>query len=394
MALDLTPLEPELLNAGLLRVVGPAAPAPAKMMAAKGLAPLGPKDLAVALYQLSRDADAKIAQAAAATADGLPENILAAALGEALDPRVLDFFATRVSRRPVLAERVLLNRAVHDETLVTLAGTMQERELEILAGNQERILRCPAIVEAVYFNKSARMSTVDRLLELAVRHGLVLPRVPHYKELAASILGHALPTAGTAAAATEEGEEELLELPPEDLAASFGAPSSMDEDAMDALFSSAFEEGFEGGAVGNLEYEGEAQVDEKGKKLSDLPINAKIRLATIGSQSHRAVFIRDSNKLVSMAAIQSPAVNEQEAGRYASNRGLSEEVIRYIATRKEWQKSYQIKLALANNPKCPLGHALRILPHLRPADLRTLSRSKNIPAVLAKAAKELASRRS
>lgn len=111
-----------------------------------------------------------------------------------------------------------------------------------------------------------------------------------------------------------------------------------------------------------------------------MSINAKIRLATLGNVFHRSMLIRDSNRLVAMAAIKSPGVSEQEVVKYASHRGLSEDVIRYIADKREWHRSYGVKLALANNPKTPLAHAMRLLTHLRDSDLRNLTRSKNVPA--------------
>ncbi len=93
--------------------------------------------------------------------------------------------------------------------------------------------------------------------------------------------------------------------------------------------------------------------------------------------------------MVALAAIKSPMVKENEAATYASNTSLSEDVIAYIATRKEWTKLYQVKFALVNNPKCPLPVAMRLLPHLRPKDLQSLSRSRGIPTALSAQARKL-----
>jgi hypothetical protein len=69
-------------------------------------------------------------------------------------------------------------------------------------------------------------------------------------------------------------------------------------------------------------------------------------------------------------------------------------VIRYIANNKDYVKTYPIKLALIGNPKCPLALSLRMLPHVRPEDLKNLARSKNIPNALSVAARKLAATRS
>jgi hypothetical protein len=372
MPLELTKIEADRLSPVVARAVG--APGPAKMMAARGLVPMGPNDLVTVLYQLSVDDEGKIAQAAKGTAEGLPDNILSAALSDQkLDPRVLDFFARIIVKRGPLVEQILLNRAVHDDTLVFFGKKAAERELEILAGNQERILRHPLIIEAIYFNSAARMSTVKRLLELAVRHGIELD-VPQYKEIARSIMG----------------EQQELEKLPEDQRTDAEQMKALEDDIMDEAFNEALAMGDD--AVGAMEFE-EKEEEEKHTRLLDRPFLEKIRLASCGKLFHRMVLIKDSNKTVSMAVIQSAGVTDQEASRYAANRSLHEDIIRYIAARKDWQKNYQVKLALVNNPKCPLASSMRLLKHLRANDIRTLSRSKNIPAALAHAAKQIVSKR-
>lgn len=369
MALELTLIDPSQLSPAVAQAVGPGAAGPVKMMAARGMAPMGPLDLVTTLYQLALDQDQKIAEAADATATKLPENILANALSAALDPRVLDFFARKSTDKPALMEQVLLNRAVHDETLVLLGGVVAEREVEILAGNAQRVLGCPDIIEAIFHNKQARMSTVNRLLERAVRNGLTL-ELDGFKEISASILGKP---------AEEEANQE---------------EQANEAAAMDQAFSMALLEGED--QVGDLEYE-EAQEGMEGKGLYDMlkqPLIYKIRMAAIGNALHRSILIKDTNKMVAVAVIKSPGVTDQEAARYAANRSLNEEVIRYIAAKKEWHKNYQIKVALVNNPKCPLGQSMRLINHLRANDLRTLARSKNIPATLARTAKNKMSKRS
>ena len=376
MSLELTPLAEESLAPQVLRAV--KGPPPARMMAAKGLLPLGPRELVVLLYQLSFDSDAKVADGALETAEKLPEKVLVGALGEALDPRVLDFFAHRVIDNVALVEMLLLNQALADETLVYYGETLQERELEILAGNQRRILKHPEIISAIYFNTNARMSTVKRLLELAVRNEIELD-LPQFKEIRASILGEQ-------SGAEEVADEEAAQM------------QALEQDLMDEAFNEAMSLGEEFADRPEEEAWGEREEavsapERRVTRLLDRSLVEKIRMASAGQLFHRQELIRDSNRAVSMAVITSPAVTDHEAQRYAANRSLNDEVIRYIAGRKDWVKNYQIKLALTNNPKCPLPNAMRLLPHLRPNDLRALSRSKNISAALAQAAKQLMSKR-
>src|SRR6266436_5746622 len=61
--------------------VDPKAPVPLRMMGAKALVPMGPKEMATALFMLTFDADAAIREAAAKSAAGLPDRILSVAAG-------------------------------------------------------------------------------------------------------------------------------------------------------------------------------------------------------------------------------------------------------------------------------------------------------------------------
>ena len=87
-------------------------------------------------------------------------------------------------------------------------------------------------------------------------------------------------------------------------------------------------------------------------------------------------------------------MTEFEAARYASNHSLSEDVVRFIASKREWTKLYGIKYSLCRNPKTPMTEAMRLLPFLREKDLATLAKSRGVPsAVVAQARKLMTQRR-
>jgi hypothetical protein len=371
MPLELSPIDPAQLSDALRKVIGPAAPAPLKLMAARGLAPLGPRDLVTALYQLAVEPDEKVADAARQSAMNLPDRVLQGALGEALDPRVLDHLARLAHARAGVVELVLLNRATHDDTFVHLAAMCEDRELEIIAQAEERCLRSPAIVEALYLNRRTRMSTVDRLVELCVRHGVVLEKIPHYKETAAAILAGEAEPAAVPETQTDELFRAVVEIE---------HSGELDSDETDEV-------------VGEILEKPEARREDPQRvtvnNIKDLKLSAKMRLATVGTAFHRAILIRDSNKQVALAAIRSPAVSDNEVARYSANRSLCEDVIRVIANTREFLKHYQVKLNLVTNPKCPLPTALRLLQYLRENDLRMVSRSKGVAATLSSTAKRL-----
>ena len=362
-----TPLDASTLSPAAQKALGPG---PAKMMAARGMAPLPPADQITVLYQLSIDPDAKLAESAKQTASGLPDSILAGALGnQNLDARVLDFFSLIAAEKPAAFDSFIQNGAVADETVARLAGKVGAREVDRIAANEQRLLRHPQIIGAMYLNKHARMSTVDRAIELAVRNNVRVPGLVAWDEIARSLQGGTHATAeddaifSVAADARDRDDSQLTagdaEKPIEDV------------ETLDKL----------------------AQEQTKDIPIQNLSVPAKIRLATLGNGFQRSVLIRDPVRIVAMAAIKSPGVTEFEAASYAGNQTLSEDVIRYIATKREWTKLYGTKYSLCRNPKTPVTDAMRLMPFLREKDLATLMKSKGVPSAVVAQARKLMSQR-
>ena len=388
MARDLTPLES--LPPAVDKAIGPKAPPPLRMMAARGLAPLKPGEQLTALYQLSLSDDDALKTAAVRTANELPEKIISGALAEPLDARVLDFFARRLFQKPKSLEVVLLNKATSDETFRHLATLCAESELEMIAKNEERLLRHPPIIAALYMNPRTRMSTAQRAVELAVRNNVRVDGIPAFEEITKVIAESGAPTAEELAAedakfkraaevAVDAGSQLLI--------------TALDPKEAEAMEAEAVARAV---ALASEELPPDAnpeEVEEKKKRLEELSPAGQIRAATLGNSFARAFLIRSKNKQVAMACIRSPGVSDSEAQHYANNRALGDEIIRFIARKKQWVRLYSIKVALCNNPKCPMPVAMNFLPHLRSPELKALSRSKGIPSALANAAKQMVRQR-
>jgi hypothetical protein len=368
------------------RAIGAAAPAPIKLMAARGMAPLPPADMAVALYQLTCSDDAMLRDPAFATSAQLPDPLLQAALAAPLDVRVLDFYARRVTQRGKLLSILLLNKAVDDDTFRHLATVLGEADLEMIAKNEERLLRCPAIIAALYMNAKTRMSTAQRALELAVRNNVQVEGIPAFEEAKKAIAEGAATAANDDAAFKEAAAIAVdagaaLKIVPLD-------PAEAEKQAAAEL--AAAEAEVKAALEATAEAKpGDATTDEKAKKLSDLSPAAKIRVATLGNAFARSVLIREKNKQVAMACIRSPGVSDSEALRYAANRALDEEIIRFISNHRQWTRLPGVRFALCNNPKTPMPSIMRMLPTLGIRDLKALSRSKGIPSAVVTQAKQL-----
>lgn len=355
------PLPKDELPERIRRFGDPAAPTAAKTMAAKGLVPVPGDELVALLVQLAADPEPAIATTAAATLAGLPETVLETACRAPLHPAILDGLVAHVASRQALLEELAANRALPDETLARIARTADERTCERIATDQQRLLAAPAIIEALYKNRSTRTSTVDRLVELAARNGVELTGVATFQAHVEAIQGELI--------ADEPSDEPL----PEDL--DFTSALAHDDD----------EEPIETDSVDGTE-EIKASHRPLAQLLNDMSTPKKIRLCLIGNAAARAILVRDANKTVAMAAITSPAMSESEAARIAFSKQVSEDILRYIGNRREWLGNYEVKRALCYNPKTPTGISLRFLSHLRFNDLRALARSKNVPASLRTAA--------
>jgi hypothetical protein len=371
-----TPLDPATLSEPAKKAL--AAAGPMKLMAARGLAPLPrPADIANVIYSLALDADAPVQSSAQKTAGELPEKVIIGALTDAtLDTRVLDFFALRVIGKPALVEAILLNKNTSDETFKDLAAKCDERDLEIIATNEQRLLRAPAIIGALYMNPRTRMSTVDRAVELAVRNQVTVPGVPSWDDVVAAVLGLHKPAPAEAAAQD----------------AVFAQVTSFaigDQAIDDSLIEELLAEDEAGNPVAPSN-----TVEQKQTAISKLSIPGKIRLATLGNAFARATLIRDSNRQVALAAIRSPGITDNEVAKFSGNRGLSDDVIRVIANTKEWTRLYTVKHNLVQNPKCPLAVSMRFLPFLHDKDLKMLAKSKGIPSALSAQAKKLMTQKS
>ena len=125
-------------------------------------------------------------------------------------------------------------------------------------------------------------------------------------------------------------------------------------------------------------------------RILEMGVAERIKLAFLGSKEARDILVRDPNKMIAVAVVKSPKIQESEIEAISKSKHVCEDVLRHIASSKEWSKSYTIKLNLTSNSKTPLPLAMKFLPHLRELDLRRLAKSKNVSSVLATQARRLA----
>lgn len=355
------PLPHDELPERIRRFAAPGAAVAAKTMAARGLVPVKGEELVTLLVALGDDADEGVSSAAQKSLAGLPESVLAAACSAALHPAILERLVPHVRDKSPLLEELVANRATPDEVLVSVAKWCDERTGERIATDQARLLEAPAIIESLYKNKHTRMSTVDRLVELAARNGVELTGIATFKAHVEAIQGQLVP---------DEPTDEPL-------------PS-------DALFSAALAEDDDDDPIVRDKVDGSEEIKPRhaplALKIQDMSVAERVRLTLVGNAAARQILVRDSNRMVAMAAIGSPSMSDAEAARVAISKQVSEDILRYIGNRRDWLGNYEVKKNLIFNPKTPMGVSMNFLSHLRVSDLRALSRSKNVPAALRTAA--------
>ncbi|MDQ3821213.1 MAG: hypothetical protein M3362_26520, partial [Acidobacteriota bacterium] len=131
-------------------IVAGTAPKGARMAAARGLLPLDQSDMLEALVALRASDDEGIAQAAEETlATQETEALLSVAASHEAAPTVLGYLASRTDLAREVHEAVTLNARTPDEAIALLAGKTSDGSLlELIAVNQQRLIRVPAIIEA------------------------------------------------------------------------------------------------------------------------------------------------------------------------------------------------------------------------------------------------------
>jgi hypothetical protein len=370
------PLPLDVLPANFQKHVDPKAPAPLRMMGAKGLVPMAPREMATALFMLTFDADANVRETAAKSAAGLADRILAVALrDETADPHVLDYFVSALAAKPEYLEMLILNPSTPDEAVARVAAMPTEKLLEIVAQNQLRLLRHDDIVRALVDNPATRPSTVDNVTDFCVRSGLVLADMPAFQTARKRVLGAAADEKAAAEAAAkaaieEAGAEEALE----QIGAADHAGETPDEPKEDE----------------ELDADGRKIRLTIQQQIQKLSIAKKIEWANKkGNKEVRTILLRDPNKLVQLAVVQSARITEGEIAKIANSRTSPHEVLQHIYNNRLLVKNYSIKVNLVNNPKVPVAVAMRFLSLLRQSELKSVSKNRNVSNALQAQAKKI-----
>src|SRR3954468_9277316 len=136
------PVPLSVLPGNFQKHVDPKAPVPLRMMGAKALVPMAPKEMATALFMLTFDPETAVRETAVKSAAGLPDRILSVALrDDSADAAGLDYYADVFASKDEYLEMLVLNPSTADATVQRLTDRANDKILEIVAQNQLRMLR-------------------------------------------------------------------------------------------------------------------------------------------------------------------------------------------------------------------------------------------------------------
>jgi hypothetical protein len=334
---------------------------------ARGFLPLPQDDLIAVLAYLTRSPDSEIADAAARSLADVPSRSIHAFASNESAPSAHLVMLMRASEDPFILEALIRNRTVPDTLVTELASVADAAVQEVIVINHSRILRAPEILDSLLANPALSADVRRRALEAREEFFEKKARIAAQQPVEAEI---------------EVDEDEPM--------------LTLSEEPIADLLEKAVEE--QQGDAPPPELSETEKKDEK--KLSVfsqillMGVSDKVKLAFKGGKTERVILVRDHNKLVCSAVMRNPRMSVLEAESIAGMRNVEEEVLRLITLRREWVSKYNVLIALARNPKCPVGVVVPLINRLTLRDLKGLKDDKGVSETVRALARKLFAQRS
>jgi hypothetical protein len=352
--------------------------------------PIPQADLLEALVALRSSDELELSQAAETTLEAQEaESFLDAAKDIETAPSVLNYLAGRANLERSVHEAVALNKNAPDDAIAHLASVTGDGSLlELITVNQQRLIRAPAIIEAV-INNPARTAEAERRARETRREFFEKARG------AQQIAGELRAQGRMAAAEFMENAESVgapggIALEDAWVIAQHIEVSDIDIDdswlaleRIEEFFEETYEQRIANAEriIGESVREGDVPPERISliRQIIMMSVKDRIKLAMKGDREARGILIRDSNRIVSAGVIHNPRLTEHEVEGIAAMRTVSDEVLRLIGINRAWARSYSIIHHLVRNPRTPITTAMSILPRIRAKDLERISQSRNVP---------------
>jgi hypothetical protein len=331
------------------------APLNVRAAIARGTLPLPPATLLESLDILADDPDAAVQAQADASFGRLPATVVRGVVSSrSLPPGLLGRLARRYRNDEAVLLDIARNAATGDEVVAFIASLPFVSVLEVIGRNQALLERSAETVAALFSNPATPTQVVRLWQE-------------HVERRASA------PAAGGGGAAQDAGEgEEALRfeavLVDEDEQPDAAAPPAAAVEPNEALSAK------------------QLSIYALLKKMS---MGQKVALATKGNREVRNLLIRENNRMLCLKVLENPRLGESDIEAYAKSTNLSVDVLRGIASQKEWCKKYNIVRGLVFNPRVPLGVSLDLIKRLTLKDVEFLSKNRNVPETLRNTARRM-----
>jgi len=357
-----------------------------KMVLAKGFIPLDPEVLATALLLLTNDSDRQISESARETILDMPVNIVKnIAQNRKTSPKLIYILSRlRIADAEIL-EAIVLNPMVNNDTLDYIALNGPGKVVEILAGNQERMLSHDSILHSLMKNPNTpayiqtRLETFKR--EMSEQKEAKLAEARKQKEIAqkreaqhVQVEKKDAPGSGAPEMVRPKAAP-VVKPKPKPVVAQ--AKPHLDEEAGEEI------ELFEEDETRSQESANASQ------RIAAMNVAERIKLAKLGSREERMILIRETNKQVALAAVTSPKTTDDEYEQIARMKNVIEEVLREIGYNRERTQNPAIRRALLENPRTPVGVSLNLVKMVTEKELRDLAKNRNIPETIRTTAKRM-----
>jgi hypothetical protein len=330
---------------------------------AHGFLPLPQDDLIAVLAFLTRSPDEEIAAAARASLADVPSRSIHGFATNERAPAAHLALLMGASEDPFILEALIRNRTVPDALVTELASVADAAVQEVIVINQARILRAPEIIDALLANPELTADVRRRALETREEFFDKKTRIAIQQQVEVDEDEAML-------SLSEEPIADLLERAVEAPEADAPPPQLTETEKKDEKKLSIF------------------------SQILLMTVTEKVKLAFKGGRTERLILVRDHNRLVCSAAMRNPRMTDLEVESIAGMRNIEEEALRLIAMKREWVAKYPIVVALARNPKCPVGVVVPLINRLTLRDLKGLKDDKGVSETARSVARRLFAQRS
>ena len=331
-------------------------PEHAQKAVVQGIMPLETEALISAIFFICSQNEGLVDEARQ-TFSGLPDGVKKSYFeSPTLSEEILDFYLQHFPLPDLALSNALLNPNVAPATLRDIAATLKSSFLDLIVNNQVKIQEEPDIILELQKNPGLDINQKQKIADYE-RH-LLREIISPAEELENKPIEEII-------------QEAIVET--QDYVRVFGKEK-------DATPIAPKKETYKEEAKGRVSVI---------SQLESMSVPQKVQAAIKGDREVRSILIREANKMVCCAVIRSPRITDAEVEFYSNLRNVQTDVLRLIASNREWVKSYRVVHNLLKNPRTPISHAIRFLPRLNKRDLQNLTRDRGVSEAIRTMAKRM-----